>query len=249
MLRDSVLDLARGVKLPESEEASIRHHLGGCARCAADFERQRNLTADLAELAYEARTWSAFPGTEARLQAAFAAREANATDTSAIGKTHVWVYAIAAAAVIALTVWIGKEQPRIPDQPRPAASAAATGTVASVAASPVTTSMPTATETSRAERGTPVRPGRRTRPAIPPRVRSFEFLTLPGAAGLPDLESGSVVRVELPVAALPEYGVDIVPDPARSTVQADLLVGQDGQPRAIRLVGADESTQDTRSRR
>jgi hypothetical protein len=51
--------------------------------------------------------------------------------------------------------------------------------------------------------------------------------------------------VELPLASLPAYGVDMVPDAARSEIEAELLVGQDGQPRAIRIVtqtnqGADD---------
>jgi len=80
-------------------------------------------------------------------------------------------------------------------------------------------------------------------------VRSFEFITLPGAAGLPELESGSVVRIAVPVGALPEYGLDIVQGGSKTTVDADVLVGQDGLARAIRLVTADELTPpDTRSR-
>jgi hypothetical protein len=80
-------------------------------------------------------------------------------------------------------------------------------------------------------------------------VKSFEFITLPGAAGLPDLESGSVVRISVPVGALPEYGLDIAQVGSKTTVDADVLVGQDGLARAIRLVSAEESaTQDTRSR-
>ena len=77
-----------------------------------------------------------------------------------------------------------------------------------------------------------------------------EFEPVPGAAGLPDLESGSVVRIAVPVGALPEYGLDIVQGGSKTTVDADVLVGQDGLARAIRLVSAEESaTQDTRSRR
>ncbi len=62
------------------------------------------------------------------------------------------------------------------------------------------------------------------------------FVPIPGAATLPLLESASIVRYELPVGTLPRYGVDIVPDPARLAVEADLLIGQDGYARAIRLV-------------
>ena len=74
-------------------------------------------------------------------------------------------------------------------------------------------------------------------------------MRIPSAVGLPELESGTVLRMELPLAALPEYGLDIAPDAMRTSVEADVLVGQDGQPRAIRLVGISERVaQDSRSR-
>jgi hypothetical protein len=60
---------------------------------------------------------------------------------------------------------------------------------------------------------------------------------LPTAARLPRFESGTIVRVELPVSSLPAYGLPIMPDTPRTPVTADVIVGQDGQPRAIRLVG------------
>ena len=68
-----------------------------------------------------------------------------------------------------------------------------------------------------------------------------EFMPLPIASALPALESGVIVRIELSVAALPRYGVAI-PDTPRREVQADLLVGQDGQPRAIRLINFDRAS-------
>jgi hypothetical protein len=72
------------------------------------------------------------------------------------------------------------------------------------------------------------------------------FQALPQAAALPDFDSGEVVRTEIAVSALPVYGVEIPPDAPAAAVQVDLLVAQDGQPRAIRLV-TDESP-DSRSR-
>jgi hypothetical protein len=71
------------------------------------------------------------------------------------------------------------------------------------------------------------------------------FVALPAAAGLPALESGRIIRIDLPVASLPAYGVEVIPDAQRPEVEADLLVGQDGQPRAIRLVTV---SSDSRSR-
>jgi hypothetical protein len=67
-------------------------------------------------------------------------------------------------------------------------------------------------------------------------VRPTGFVPLPGAAGLPPFESGTIERVELTLASLPAYGVAIAPDAVGNPVAADILVGQDGQARAIRLV-------------
>jgi len=62
-----------------------------------------------------------------------------------------------------------------------------------------------------------------------------EFVMIPGAAALPPMESGSLVRMELPVAVLPSLGVTPPGNPVRQ-VRADVIVGQDGLPRAVRLV-------------
>ena len=60
---------------------------------------------------------------------------------------------------------------------------------------------------------------------------------VPGAAGLPPMESGTLVRMEVPVAMLPSLGVT-PPSGRATTVTADLVVAQDGLPRAVRLVNS-----------
>jgi hypothetical protein len=67
-------------------------------------------------------------------------------------------------------------------------------------------------------------------------VQQAGFLQIPGTAYLPPMESGAIVRVELPVTALPSYGIQIVPDMYTDSVDVDLLVAQDGLARGIRLV-------------
>jgi hypothetical protein len=62
-----------------------------------------------------------------------------------------------------------------------------------------------------------------------------DFVALPGAAALPEFERGDIVRIEVPLVSLPAYGIEIVPDATPMLVPADLLVGQDGVPRAIRI--------------
>jgi hypothetical protein len=63
-----------------------------------------------------------------------------------------------------------------------------------------------------------------------------EFVMVPGAAGLPAMESGSLVRMEVPVSMLPSLGLTPPQTGSATSVQADLIVGQDGLTRAARLV-------------
>lgn len=71
------------------------------------------------------------------------------------------------------------------------------------------------------------------RTAVAP-LTTTEFVIWPGAAELPRFESGHLMRMELPVSALPSLG--LVPPPSHApVVRADVLIGQDGLPRAVRL--------------
>ena len=76
-------------------------------------------------------------------------------------------------------------------------------------------------------------------------IRPAGFVEIPGAAVLPPLESAAIIRVALPVAELPSYGIQIGPEIDVVSVEADLLVAQDGQARAIRLVQSTVSTRST----
>ena len=60
-------------------------------------------------------------------------------------------------------------------------------------------------------------------------------MSLPTAIGLPELESGRIVRVELATAMLPAFGFDVVPESESGVVEADVLVGQDDQPRGDQI--------------
>jgi anti-sigma factor RsiW len=67
----------------------------------------------------------------------------------------------------------------------------------------------------------------------PERSRGTAFVVLPGAEALPRLESGRVIRIEITESELTAVGLW----PAHAgAVQADVLVGQDGLARAVRLV-------------
>ena len=62
------------------------------------------------------------------------------------------------------------------------------------------------------------------------------FYPLPDADALPPVENALVVRVELPLSSLQMIGVPVNGARAGERVEADVLLGQDGLARGIRLV-------------
>jgi hypothetical protein len=63
-----------------------------------------------------------------------------------------------------------------------------------------------------------------------------DFIPLNYATDLSNLDSGRVVRVELPRTALARYGLPMNAERAGEPVKADVLLGEDGLARAIRFV-------------
>jgi hypothetical protein len=63
-----------------------------------------------------------------------------------------------------------------------------------------------------------------------------EFVPLPVSEGLPPAAELSVVRIKLRGSDLPQYGLQAPADDAAQTMMAEFVVGEDGLPRAIRIV-------------
>jgi len=65
---------------------------------------------------------------------------------------------------------------------------------------------------------------------------AMNFYRLPDADILPPLDSATIVRVRLPISSLRLMGVPVNEDRADESVQADVLLGQDGLARGVRFV-------------
>jgi hypothetical protein len=64
-----------------------------------------------------------------------------------------------------------------------------------------------------------------------------EFVTVPYSAPIGPYERAELVRVNVPVVALAQWGLSVpAVDPGRR-VNADVVIGEDGLARAVRLVG------------
>jgi hypothetical protein len=63
-----------------------------------------------------------------------------------------------------------------------------------------------------------------------------DFIPLTYGAGLNSMDSGRVVRVELPRTAMARFGLPVNAERASEPVKADVLLGDDGLAQAIRFV-------------
>ena len=252
-----LVDLARGADLAAAVEERLRSHLEECAGCAAHFERQRSLTTQLKALASAAPPSPRALAIEQHLLHVFAERHAGASrpvpsSRSVFAAPAAWRWlAVAAALIIATTVWLGSGRwwpvrEIQPDSTRaamtPSGPDRTTGRATEGAITPA--ALAQAADT-RPRMDAPQPRTSRNRDAGVGRSRDgdvLRFVMLPTAVGLPGLESGRIVRVELSTAMLPAYGFDVDPDAPSGVVEADVLVGQDGQPRAIRFVTLDSTS-------
>ena len=71
---------------------------------------------------------------------------------------------------------------------------------------------------------------------VPDALAEAPFLEIPYTAPLAPYERTSVMRMEVPVAALTAAGFQVHGQEPGATVTADVLVGQDGRARAFRLI-------------
>lgn len=235
-LRNAIVELARGRDTGLGTLAAIESHVEQCAACAALMARERQLSRGLRALAAATAADGPSDALGRRLLDVFAEQEAMPRRMAARRATG-WMRAAAAvllAGVAAAWWWSARGEPAT-DSP--------TEVVQADASKPEPVPAPGVARTDDSPRRSPVvaashRPRasrHRTTPASSV-VWPVGFVAIPGADGLPDFESGQIIRMEIPLSSLPTYGIEILPDAQRSPVEADLLVGQDGQARAIRLV-------------
>jgi hypothetical protein len=63
-----------------------------------------------------------------------------------------------------------------------------------------------------------------------------DFVPLPASEGLPPVSAISLVRMQIEQSALQQYGLEVPAEAAPRTLLAEFVVGDDGLPRAIRII-------------
>lgn len=226
----TILDVARGVA-GEAETSVLLHHARECPACDLVLRRERALTAVLRTLAGTTRADGPSPSVEAALLAAFADRQCEAR--SRAGAWPTWMAAAAAVVLLAAAgaLWRGAQVAEPREAPPLAARSVGgwhgLGTVRPAVEGMGVSRIIVRVARPTRETGLAVRAGAETGGA---------FVPWPGAAALPGFDSGHLVRTQLPASVLPLLGIAMADLTGQDRVEADVVVGQDGFARAVRLV-------------
>jgi hypothetical protein len=220
------LDRESAIDIDAIERAAAVDHANTCARCAALQESWREARVELQSLRDMTSDAGAPLRVEMRLRQEFFARtRARKTRRLAIG--FAWVLASAAMLLVGMNWWnwhIANENISLNS------TNTAANTNASASANQVSGTTPSTVPsyidnypTEAANESTLVAAN-----------DAEDFTLLPGSMSQ-EAGDGSVVRVRMQRGALGDLGLPVNEERANEWIQVDLLVGQDGQPQAVRL--------------
>lgn len=243
-----VLTLARQ-PVPEAKVwVQSQAHLNGCVRCTARLAEERALLAGIQAVVSELANEKTPAHLEATLLAALRAQTVQHQTLKASSVKAPWMswrFAVAVAAMLLVAILVGVTwQQSTSKKPMPQARQL------SVTAASPTPEVDSNDGTSNAHEAMPLRaavhrrsPRRSFRqPVAPPGEIATPFYSLVEDGALASVESGRIVRVEVPASTLIPFGVPLTAETSTQPVQADLLLGQDGLARAIRFLPAGQNT-------
>ncbi len=219
-----VHELARPGYLDGSQTAMARAHAESCRACGSLLAEAERLAVVLRKTSAESRRFEAPARVESALMAGFRAASAAAPQRPPRWKTR-WLWAVGAAGAVALaSLLLFVSLAGLPGRhPVPAVPGAAMGSASVAVAEPKTPAQNTAAQAGNF--------GAASNTSL-----ASEFVPVPFSGGLARGDAGVIVRVQVPRAALAELGYPVDETQGGGVVQADLLVGEDGWPHAVRIV-------------
>lgn len=242
-----IVEIARGQLMDAAARERGLAHVETCEPCAALLAEERALSAKLRALSAAAKEEEIPARLETALLAAFRQRDAAQVLKPARFVAPVnrrWMLAVAALILLtfglSLAGWFlsSSKQESVVVGPTP-------GLVA-----PTATDTPEKFTQAKPEVAAVTTPSRPTKavkrwkrqPRLPrasdaePREIVTQFFPVIQGSELIPLESGQIIRVRMPRSNLIPLGIPYSQERADETIQADVLVSNDGLARAIRLV-------------
>src|SRR5215510_4173612 len=239
-------DLAAGRLMEAGERGRALRHASECSACARRLIAERTLEAGLQALAESAAEGEAPPRLKLALRAAFD-RQAKTAPVliSAPARARNLSLRMAAAALVLLAVAVALLSRSAPPNSKKEDMSSRTN--------PAPTSIPAPLEQAPQRGAQPGNQEQRIETRFPKKTSTrrrdstaddvarddetvTDYIPLTYLADATAVESGMVLRVELPPSALIAIGFPAPADQTDSRVKADVVVGDDGVARAVRFV-------------
>ena len=206
---------------------AVVEHAAHCNNCAERMGEAGVLAEVTEAAAGSVRNQQAPPNVEAALLSAF--RNQRRRGHTTLLRTLEWAAAGAAAAMLAAMLWTSSVPSKGQPQPAPRKDVSSQSKAPLDATGPgPSSSLPEETaqgsELEASNTGTTVT------------YSVTDFVPVPFTEGIGPEDPGMVVRVQLTRASLTELGYPVADTPDDDLISADVLVGEDGWPRAVRVV-------------
>jgi len=222
------LDRESALDIDAAERAAAIDHANTCARCAALQESWREARIELQALREMTSDASAPQRVEMRLRQEFFART-RAQKARRFAIASAWVLASAAMLLVGMNWWnwhITNENISLGSTNTAANTNANSSAAANNASNTTPSSVPSYIDSYPTEAA--------NESTLVAANDAEDFTVLPGSMAQ-EAGDGSVVRVRMQRGALGDLGLPVNEERANEWIQVDLLVGQDGQPQAVRL--------------
>jgi hypothetical protein len=240
-------DLARGEMMEVDVLSDARAHQAECSSCSSRFHDEEILTRGLHSVAVEMNSLQASEATEQSLLASFRQHSIVVPLTSTRSYRPYWLTAVAAILLIVFglvaVVWKGSNQPKnqIAVQPVPQAPKEIKENKNMVAPDDQVAHLPSPSKPKRdpnprvlQTRNSKANRAENTVAHHAEVATDFMPLGYLNPALLQD--GGQIVRVEVPRTTMASFGLPVNIDRYNERVKADVLLGVDGVPHAIRFV-------------
>ena len=223
-------------ELPTAERDEMLHHLANCEDCSARYEELAQFSEELNQ-ACETTPCAMARDARQRVSDLISGQQQTSR------RRRAWIWAVPAAACVLFALFWFQRPVSNPVPTPPLASTrtaprelspAPAGTPALANNTPVNSN-----RANRSRRRQASRDPASTVPAVNP-----GFIRLPYSDPALPVQPGNIVRVRMPLSTLAGAGVvRVLPGSPDAWVQADVLLGFDGQPSGIRFVSSAAGSQ------
>ncbi len=208
-------------------EAALEH----AAHCELCSERM----ADAAALAEASQTMGMSARelqTPARMEASLRAAFRNHHRRASWQRTLEWASVGAAAAVLLVFLWTASGRSQGPSSPAPRKD------VSSQSGMPLEAQSPAASNQDEAAPATDAAVANAVMAESPASgsYAASDFVPVPFTGAIAPDDPGMIVRVQLTRSSLAQLGYPVAETPDEDLILADVLVGEDGWPRGVKLI-------------